>query len=43
MRFFKRAEIQELFADASLKIDLIRENREKLSLARSMLAAPFWP
>lgn len=40
LRFFTRAEILELLADTGLEIELIRENREKLSLARRILAAP---
>lgn len=40
LRFFTRAEVAELFSGAGLKIELIRENRENLSLARRILAAP---
>lgn len=40
LRFFTRGEILDLFADAGLEIELIRENREHLSLARRILAAP---
>jgi 2-polyprenyl-3-methyl-5-hydroxy-6-metoxy-1,4-benzoquinol methylase len=40
LRFFTRVEILELLADAGLEIELIRENREKLSLARRILTAP---
>ncbi len=40
LRFFTRADILEMLADAGLEIELIRENREKLSLSRRILAAP---
>lgn len=40
LRFFTRGEILDLFAGAGLEIELIRENRENLSLARRILAAP---
>jgi len=40
LRFFTRGEILDLFAGAGLEVELIRENRESLSLARRVLAAP---
>ena len=40
LRFFTRADILEMLADAGLEIELIRQNREKLSLSRRILAAP---
>ena len=40
LRFFTRAEILDLLAGAGLEVELIRENRERLSLLRRILAAP---
>lgn len=40
LRFFTRAEILDLFTGSGLEIELIRENREHLSPARRILAAP---
>lgn len=40
LRFFTRGEIIDLFAGAGLEIELIRENREHLTGARRILAAP---
>lgn len=40
LRFFTRKEIEELFANSGLEIDLIRENRERLTWGRRIAAAP---
>jgi 2-polyprenyl-3-methyl-5-hydroxy-6-metoxy-1,4-benzoquinol methylase len=40
LRFFTRREIVELFANSSLEIELIRENRERLAWGRRLLATP---
>lgn len=40
LRFFTRREIMELFAGAGLQVELISENRERLSWKRRILAAP---
>jgi 2-polyprenyl-3-methyl-5-hydroxy-6-metoxy-1,4-benzoquinol methylase len=40
LRFFTRREILDLFSQAGLEIDLIRENREHLSWKRRILSAP---
>lgn len=40
LRFFTRREILDLFIGAGLEIELVRENRENMSLARRILAAP---
>ena len=40
LRFFTRFEIEELFAEAGLKIDVVRENRENFTFARKVLTAP---
>lgn len=40
LRFFTRGEIMELFAAAGLDVELVSENRERLSWKRRILAAP---
>lgn len=40
LRFFTRKEIHDLFANAGLEIELVRENRESLSFWRRILVAP---
>jgi 2-polyprenyl-3-methyl-5-hydroxy-6-metoxy-1,4-benzoquinol methylase len=40
LRFFTRREIMELFSAAGLDVELISENRERLSWKRRILAAP---
>jgi len=40
LRFFTRGEIHELFTSAGLEIELIKENHDKLSLPRRIIAAP---
>ncbi len=40
LRFFTRREILDLFSQAGLEIELIRENRENLSWKRRILSAP---
>ena len=40
LRFFTRREIMDLFSAADLDIEIIRENREQLSLKRRLIAAP---
>lgn len=42
LRFFTRREILDLFSGAGLEIELIRENREKLSPVRRLFAAPIF-
>ena len=40
LRFFTRKEIIELFSTVGLEVELVKENRERLSLKRRILAAP---
>jgi 2-polyprenyl-3-methyl-5-hydroxy-6-metoxy-1,4-benzoquinol methylase len=40
LRFFTRREIMELFAAAGLDVELVSENRERLSWKRRILATP---
>jgi len=40
LRFFTRREIMELFAAAGMDVELVSENRERLSWKRRILAAP---
>jgi 2-polyprenyl-3-methyl-5-hydroxy-6-metoxy-1,4-benzoquinol methylase len=40
LRFFTRKEIMELFSAAGLEVELVSENRERLSLKRRILMSP---
>lgn len=40
LRFFTRKEIIELFSTVGLEVELVEENRERLSLKRRILTAP---